>query len=60
MKVKLPNLKPKSRYLIYCLLLLISFQSFAENICGNIEGFEFINLHESVNISDGETYVFNQ
>jgi len=60
MKRKLSNTKTKSRHLIYFLLLLFSIQSYADVTCGNIEGFEFTNGHESVHATDGETYVFDE
>ncbi len=60
MKAKLSCQIPKFRYLLFLFVLLASFQSFADVTCGHIEGFEFTNGHESVSISDGNTYVLGE
>ncbi|AUP80440.1 T9SS type A sorting domain-containing protein [Flavivirga eckloniae] len=56
MKPELRNQIPKSNYLLVSFFLFLFFQSFANNNCGTIEGFEFTNGHESVVLSDGKTY----
>ena len=56
MKAELSYQPPKLNYLLYIFLLFFSIQSFAIIDCGNIEGFEFTNGHESVTISNGGTY----
>ncbi|WP_396601808.1 beta strand repeat-containing protein [Algibacter sp. R77976] len=60
MKAILLNPKTKMKSLLYLIFLLITFQSYADFSCGEIEGFEFANGHESVSINDGETYVFDE
>ncbi|WP_298555047.1 T9SS type A sorting domain-containing protein [uncultured Algibacter sp.] len=60
MNRKLPYRKTKSQYLIYFFFLLISMQSFADIDCGDIEGFEFSNGHESVTLIDGGNYIFDE
>ena len=56
MKTKLLGQIPKSRYLLLLSIILISFNTYADIICGSIEGFEFTNGNESVNLIDGRTY----
>ena len=58
MKTKLSNLKTKSKKLTYLIILFISIQSFAQIYCGSIQGFEFTNGHESVNVTNKKNYVF--
>ncbi|GAA4963170.1 T9SS type A sorting domain-containing protein [Algibacter aquimarinus] len=60
MKVKLPIKHPKFRYLFLSFFILVSLQSYAEILCGNIDGFEFTNGHESVNLKDGGIYAFDE
>ncbi|WJJ96137.1 T9SS type A sorting domain-containing protein [Algibacter luteus] len=56
MKATLPSQRTKSRSLLFFAFLFITFQSFADVTCGNIEGFEFTNGHESTTLSDGGVY----
>jgi len=57
MMTKLLSNVPKSRYLLFLLFTMMSLNSFADIICGSIEGFEFSNGHESVNLIDGQSYL---
>ena len=65
MKSKLSCQTTKFRYLIYFTLLLFSSQSYAiitpddEINCGEIVGFEFTNGHESMGLTDGNSFDIN-
>jgi hypothetical protein len=59
MKAELSYQIPKSSYLLYIFLFLFTIPSFAIIDCGNIEGFEFTNGHESEMIINGGTYSLN-
>jgi hypothetical protein len=59
MMTKLLSKVPKARHLLFLLFIFTSFNSFADVICGSIEGFEFSNGHETVNLMDGESYIIN-
>ena len=58
MKRKIHKPKTKFKNLLYFILLFISTHMFADIGCGTFEGFEFTNGHESVDIINGENYVF--
>jgi hypothetical protein len=57
MITKLLSNIPKSSHLLFLLFMMMSINSFADIICGSIEGFEFSNGHESVNLIDGQSYL---
>ena len=46
-------------HLLFSLFLLFSVQSFADVTCGQIEGFEFTNGHESISAKDGSIYAID-
>ena len=60
MKKQLINPKPLSLFnLLFMLTFFISFTSFAQNSCGEIDGFQFSNGSESTEISNGGEYDIN-
>jgi len=55
---EIPNLKT-NLFLLFFSLFLFGFSQTNDSSCGNIENFEFANTHESVQILDNETYIYD-
>lgn len=57
---RIPTIQnPKLTYLLFSFFFLVSLQSFADIVCGHIEGFEFTNGNNSLAIEEGGVYTID-
>ncbi|WP_299130675.1 hypothetical protein, partial [uncultured Winogradskyella sp.] len=56
--LKIKNLKV-NLFILFFSLFLFGFGQSDSRFCGNVENFEFSNGHETVHITDDETYIFD-